>query len=70
MVTYIELNAFLKVKLLAGTGGQAKLLIRSGKVLVNNISETRNKRKLLAGDVVSVDGKQFVVEETMLRMHG
>lgn len=57
----IELNTFLKTKGLAPTGGQAKLLIRSGAVLLNGEVETRNKKKLVDGDVVTVDGKEYVV---------
>ena len=56
---YIELNSFIKMKGLAATGGQAKLLIRSGKVLVNGTVETRNKKKLHKEDVVEVEGKRF-----------
>lgn len=63
----VELNTFVKLKNLATTGGQAKVLIRSGAVLVNGTVETRNKRKLLAGDKVSVAGKVFVVEKEILR---
>ncbi|RME77691.1 RNA-binding S4 domain-containing protein [Candidatus Woesearchaeota archaeon] len=58
---YIELNAFLKSKGLATTGGQAKLLIRSGAVKVNGVVETRNKKKLRDGDVVEVEGNVFKV---------
>lgn len=64
---YIELNNFIKVKGLAPTGGQAKLLIRSGRVLLNKLVETRNRKKLYVGDVVSVDGKDYVVEEKVVR---
>lgn len=67
MADYIELNTFLKIHCLAGTGGQAKLLIRSGAVLVNGAVETRNKRKLHAGDTVSVDGQKFKVEEKEIK---
>lgn len=58
---YIELNAFLKINNLATTGGQAKLLIRSGAVLVNGQVETRNKRKLKQGDTVEYQGKKYAV---------
>ncbi|MFC1753215.1 RNA-binding S4 domain-containing protein [Thermoproteota archaeon] len=58
----MELNAFLKSKGIAPTGGQAKILIRSGHVFVNGKLETRNKRKLVDGDTVSVDGKGFLVQ--------
>jgi ribosome-associated protein len=58
---YIELNTFIKMKGLAPTGGQAKLLIRSGKVLVNGGVELRNKRKLRKGDMVEVSNQTFTV---------
>ena len=58
---YLELNAFIKLKGLAPTGGQAKLIIRSGVVKVNGEVETRNKKKLHDGDRVKVDGKEWVV---------
>ena len=57
----IELNAFLKKIGLAATGGQAKLLIRSGAVKVNSQIETRNKKKLNDGDVIEVNGKKYDV---------
>ena len=59
---YIELNSFLKINGLAPTGGQAKIIIRSEAVKVNNETETRNKRKLHQGDIVEINGKKFIVE--------
>jgi len=64
---FVELNTFLKIKNLASTGGQAKQLIRSGAVLVNGIIETRNRRKLIAGDKVEVNGKKYIITEDLLR---
>lgn len=64
---YIELNAFLKVKGVAPTGGQAKLIIRCGDVSVNGQVETRNKKKLRLGDVVLCQGKRFVVDASLIR---
>ena len=63
---YIELNTFLKIKI-PGTGGSIKLIIRSGSVKVNGEVETRNKRKLHAGDVVEYLGKKYEVEEKLIR---
>jgi len=60
---YIELNSFIKIIGLAGTGGQAKLLIRSEAVKVNGEIETRNRKKLLATDIVEVQGKKYIVGE-------
>jgi len=65
---FIELNAFLKINLLASTGGQAKNVIRSGDVLVNGVPETGYRRKLYAGDVVEYSGKKLVVAEEVCRM--
>ena len=64
---YIELNTFLKIKLLIATGGQAKVLISSGAVKLNGEVETRNKKKLVAGDKVKVDNKEFIVDEDILK---
>lgn len=58
----ITLNDALKLSGLAGTGGQAKLLIQSGQVFVNGEVETRRKRKLYQGDVVRVSDEEFVLE--------
>ena len=63
----IELNNFLKVVGIINTGGRAKIIIRSGSVKVNGGIETRNKRKLHAGDIVECDGKNFAVEEKYVR---
>jgi ribosome-associated protein len=68
MAKYIELNAFVKLMNLATTGGQAKLLIRSGDVMLNGQAETRNRKKLSAGDKVEYQGKVYLVKEEMLQM--
>lgn len=52
---FIRLEAFLKAQSVAPTGGQAKLLIRSGGVVVNGRTELRRGRKLRGGDVVEVE---------------
>jgi ribosome-associated protein len=61
-VRTIELGQFIKWMNLADTGGQAKYLIQSGMVEVNGELETRRRRKLVAGDVVCVNDREFVVE--------
>ena len=43
------------------TGGQAKQMIQGGVVLVNNEVETRRRKKLMPGDVVSIDGDEYEV---------
>ena len=63
---YIELADFLKVIGLSSTGGQAKILIRAGVVLVDGKVETRLRRKLRNGMIVEHEGKKFAVDETKL----
>ncbi len=55
----LRLDQFLKLCGIAGTGGQAKLLIQAGEVRVNGQLETRRRRKLAAGDVVHFDGADY-----------
>ena len=58
----IRLDQFLKLCGAVDTGGQAKLLIQSGEVLVNGVVETRRRRKLIAGDIVRIGEDDFVIE--------
>lgn len=58
----IQLDQFMKITGMVGTGGQAKLVIQDGEVLVNGVVETRRKKKLRAGDQVTFDGQTLVVE--------
>ncbi|MCL4858874.1 MAG: RNA-binding S4 domain-containing protein [Caldilineaceae bacterium] len=57
----IKLDQFLKLAQVVQTGGEAKILIQSGQVIVNGAVETRRGRKLRPGDVVVVDGEELVV---------
>lgn len=59
---YIELNVFIKKMGLASTGGQAKTLIRSEKIMLNGIIETRNKKKLYDKDIVEYENKKYQVK--------
>ncbi|MEM3154754.1 MAG: RNA-binding S4 domain-containing protein [Candidatus Woesearchaeota archaeon] len=63
---YIELCDFLKVIGLAPTGGQAKILIRAGMILVDGKVETRIRRKLRHGMTVEHEGKKFTVDTAKL----
>ena len=59
----LRLDQFLKLSGIAGTGGQAKLLIQGGEVQVNGEVETRRRRKLAVGDVVEIDGTHYLPDE-------
>ena len=56
-----RLDQFLKHQGMVGTGGEAKIRIQSGEVLVNGEPETRRRKKLQSGDVVEVGDEQAVV---------
>ena len=57
----ITLGQALKASNLVGSGGEAKVLIQAGEVLVNGEVETRRGRKLVAGDVVEVGDERLEV---------
>ena len=61
---YIKLDQFLKLTDIAASGGEAKLMIRSGEVSVNGEMELRRGRKLYDKDVVSVGEIVVTVEFT------
>ncbi|MEL6471918.1 MAG: RNA-binding S4 domain-containing protein [Cyanobacteria bacterium J06623_4] len=58
---FIKLDQFLKVIEVVSSGGQAKMLIRSGDVSVNGEMELRRGRKLFDADVVTVDDVSYTV---------
>ncbi|MEP0201308.1 MAG: RNA-binding S4 domain-containing protein [Halioglobus sp.] len=55
----VELYKILKFEGLVTTGGEAKLLIGDGQVLVNGEVETRKRRKMLNEDIVEFRGERF-----------
>jgi ribosome-associated protein len=57
---HVTLGQLLKLASLAGSGGEARLLIGEGDVRVNGEVELRRGRKLRAGDVVAVPGQEPV----------
>ena len=58
----IQLDQFMKLTGLVSTGGQAKIVIQAGEVLVNGVVETRRKKKLKSGDEVRFQNRTVVVE--------
>ena len=58
----IELCQFIKFGGLTGSGGDAKQAIVEGRVLLNGAVETQKRKKLAAGDRVTVDGHTIVVQ--------
>ena len=59
---YIKLQDLLKLAAAAATGGEAKLLIQDGEVLVNGEVCTMRGKKLRPGDVVEALGRRCGVQ--------
>lgn len=59
---YIKLDSLLKLANVVGSGGEAKLLIQEGEVLVNGAPCTMRGKKLRAGDVAVLPGAEITIE--------
>lgn len=55
---YIKLDSFLKLAGLCSTGGQAKIFIMEGKILVNGESCLMRGKKLHSGDKIQMQGEK------------
>lgn len=60
----IELCKLLKIANLVGGGGEAKMLISEGYVLVNNEVEFQKRKKIYHGDIVVFNGEAIQVNVT------
>ena len=60
----MRLDDVLKRAGLVGTGGQAKVWIQDGQVLVNGQVETRRRKQIFVGDVVETMGNRVTLDES------
>ncbi len=51
----VELYKILKFEGVAASGAEAKIMIEQGIVSVNGETESRKRRKIIAGDRIQVD---------------
>lgn len=58
---YIELIKVLKIVNLVASGGEAKLVVADGLVMVNDEVELRKRRKLRKGDVITFKGEEVTI---------
>jgi len=59
---FIELSKLLKITQLAGSGGEAKVMVEEGLVKLNGETESRKRAKIKPGDKVQVDDYIIIVE--------
>ncbi|MCL2696641.1 MAG: RNA-binding S4 domain-containing protein [Oscillospiraceae bacterium] len=58
---YIKLEQALKLACLVASGGEAKLLIQDGCVLVNGEVCLQRGKKLLGGEIITLGTEKFEV---------
>lgn len=58
----IRLGQFLKLADLVQDGFEAKMRIRNGEVMVNNLAETRRGKQLRHLDEITIDGTTLIIE--------
>ena len=58
----MKLDQFLKWKNMVSSGGEAKIIIKSGSVKVNGVIEKRRGRKLIKGDKVIFLKNELIFE--------
>ena len=51
----IQLDQFLKLAGAVSSGGEVKALLAEGVILRNDVPETARRRKLVPGDVITID---------------
>ena len=59
---YITLGLFLKLSRIISNGGDAKIFLMTTQVYVNGELEQRRGKKLRDGDVVKVNGKEYLIK--------
>ena len=58
----VELYKILKFEGLVSSGGEAKLVIEQGRVLLNNVVETQKRKKIVSGDFIEFGGQKIAVK--------
>ncbi len=59
---YIKLQDLLKFAAIASTGGEAKIMVQEGQILVNGEICTQRGKKIRPGDDVLADGRHYTVK--------
>lgn len=58
---FIELIKLLKYSGLVATGGEAKMVVEDGEVMVNGQLETRKRAKLKRDDKIEFRGNMIII---------
>lgn len=58
----VELYKILKFEGMLASGGEAKLVIGEGQVLVNGKVETRKRKKIVSGDIIEFGQEKIRIQ--------
>jgi ribosome-associated protein len=61
----VELYKILKFESLASSGGQAKLMIADGMILLNGKVETRKRKKIVSDDIIEFNGEKMRIQKAI-----
>ena len=57
----VELYKIIKFEGLVGSGGEAKLVINAGKVIVNGSIETQKRKNIISGDIIEFNNEKLKI---------
>ena len=57
----VELYKILKFESMVASGGEAKFVIAEGMVVVNGVTETRKRKKIVAGDIIEFGDEKILI---------
>lgn len=60
----VELYKILKFEGVVGSGGEAKIVISDGQVMVNGTVETQKRKKIVHGDKIEFNGESLNIIAT------
>lgn len=58
----VELYKILKFEGMAASGAEAKNVISAALVKVNDVTETRKRRKIIAGDTIEFGDQKILIQ--------
>ena len=58
----VELYKILKFEGMAASGAEAQTVIAEGLVKVNDVIETRKRKKIIAGDTIEFDDEKILIQ--------
>ena len=58
----VELYKILKFESMVASGGEAKMVIANGLVLLNGVVETQKRKKIMPGDIIEFNNEKLLIK--------